>query len=269
VSKRDRDSVFDEPHMRREGPCWKCGYDRAGLSEQDVCPECGAGAFQTDKDEAAQIDHSVWDEAGLTADAAAAHPGTGADFATWVRAKQAETSWLMSWAVTWGVAVLAGPWGVLAALMDGIAGNQSEVSWSSVFATVIVGPAVEEVAKVALLAYVVERRPYLFKSGTQVLLCALAGGASFAAIENLLYLHVYIDRPTPDLVAWRWSACVALHSVCSLIAGAGLWRVWEGIWPKGERPELLRSFPFTLAAITVHGLYNGTMIAMAIQGKTF
>lgn len=268
MSERGRDSVFDEPHMRGRSSCWKCGYSRVGLEENDRCPECGAGAFETDRDEAARIDQSVWDEAGLAPEAAKRPRVVGDDFAAWVRIKQANTSWAMSWAVTWGVALLAGPWGVAAALLDGIGGNQA-AGWSSLLAMVLVGPAVEEVVKVAMLAYIVERRPYLFKSGVQVLLCALAGGASFAAIENLLYLHVYIENPTPDIVAWRWSACILLHSVCSMIAGAGLWRVWEKIWARGERPELLGAYPFTLAAIAVHAIYNGTMILMSIGEKTF
>jgi len=264
---RGRDSVFDEPHMRQGGACWKCGYDRAGLDEHDPCPECNAGAFETDKDDAARIDQSIWDEAGLSTAAPHLPRTQGDDFATWVRLKQAQTTWLMSWAVTWGVAVLAGPWGVFAAFADMFFQNQ--VGWSNIVAMVLFGPAIEEVVKVALLAYVVERRPYLLKSWVQVLLCALAGGASFAAIENVLYLHVYVASPTPQLVAWRWSACVALHSGCSLIAGVGLLRVWARIWPKGARPELLGAYPFTLAAIAVHGAYNLTMIALELNGKTF
>ncbi len=264
---RDRDSVFDEPHMRRGGRCWKCGYDRAGLEENDKCPECNSAAFETDADEAARIDQSVWDEAGLAPDAAAAARTPGDDFATWVRNRQAETTWLMSLSVMWGVAVLAGPWGVFAAFGDMFFAHEG--GWSGILALVLFGPATEEVVKVALLAYIVERRPYLLKSGWQVLVCALAGGAAFAAIENLLYLHVYVDEPTPTLVAWRWSMCVVLHSGCSLIAGLGLLRVWSRIWPRGERPELLAAFPFTVIAIAVHGAYNLSMIMLELNGKTF
>lgn len=29
---------------RRDGTCWKCGYERTGLASQAACPECGAAA---------------------------------------------------------------------------------------------------------------------------------------------------------------------------------------------------------------------------------
>jgi hypothetical protein len=270
VSPKRGDSVFDEPHMRRRGSCWKCGYDRAGLNTGENCPECGAGPFKTDRDEASRVDHSVWDEAGLAPEGARrrdAARASGETYAEWVRARKAGTAYRLSWAVVWGVAVLAGPWGVLGALADGL--GSAQAGWSGMLALVLVGPAVEEVMKVALLAYIVERRPYLLKSGVQVLLCALAGGAAFAAIENLLYLHVYIDRPSPAIVLWRWTACVALHAGCSVIAGMGLLRVWHRIWAQGERPDLLGAYPFTVAAIAVHGAYNGVMLLLEARGHTF
>ncbi len=264
---RTGDSVFDEPHMRRAGPCWRCGYDRAGLTERDPCPECGAGMYATDKDDAARVDHSVWDEAGLSVTAQSGTGRSSETYGAWVRARRAETSWGLSFAATIGVAMLAGPWAVLGALLSASLDEGSSIS--SVVGMVFIGPAVEEIMKVALLAYVVERRAYLLKSGGQVLVCAFAGGVVFAAIENLMYLRVYIDNPSPALVAWRWSVCVALHGACSLIAGGGLLRVWSRIWSTGRRPELLAAFPFTLAAITLHGVYNATAILLEVNGRTF
>lgn len=273
---RDGDSVFDEPHMRhgggRAGRCWKCGYDRSGLAEHDRCPECNSGAYETDTDESAGIHHSVWDEAGLPPEAAVArvtNADAGEDFASWIRQRRDQTTWAMSWAVTWGVGMLAGPLGVLGAFAEGMGADGAfgaEAAWSNIVATVIIGPTVEEVTKVALLAYVVERRSYLFKTWWQVLLCALAGGAVFAVIENVLYLRVYVSDPSTALVAWRWTVCVAIHSLCSLIAGMGLARVWRRVAARGERADLQLAFPFTLAAISLHAAYNGAMVIAAVNG---
>ena len=54
--------------------------------------------------------------------------------------------------------------------------------------------------KVAMATYVVEKRPYLFTSTAQIMFAGLAAGLSFASIENLLYLGVYIPHPTVGMV---------------------------------------------------------------------
>jgi hypothetical protein len=37
----------------------------------------------------------------------------------------------------------------------------------------------------------------------QILLCSPAFGLKFAAIENLMYLHVYTRQPSAALARWR------------------------------------------------------------------
>lgn len=79
--------------------------------------------------------------------------------------------------------------------------------------------------KVALALWVVEKRPYLFKSTSRIVLCAAVSGVVFAAVENLLYLNVHIPNSNIELVRWRWTACVAPHGGCRLIAGEGLTQI--------------------------------------------
>jgi RsiW-degrading membrane proteinase PrsW (M82 family) len=165
-----------------------------------------------------------------------------------------------SWGLTLLIALAAGPWAVAGALFNG------GQSLSGVLMLTVVGPLTEELMKVAGVVLVVERWPYAFRSTAQILLCCVAGGLAFAAIENLLYIHVYVAHPTPRFVMWRWTVCVALHTACSLIAGLGAVRVWRELWRKRSPPRLSLAFPFLIAATITHGLYNATAYVLELIG---
>jgi RsiW-degrading membrane proteinase PrsW (M82 family) len=130
-------------------------------------------------------------------------------------------------------------------------------SFSGLLMLTVIGPVTEEIMKIAAALWVVERRPYLFKSIPQILLCAVAGGLAFAFIENLMYLNVYIPHHTPKLELWRWTVCVGLHSGCSFVAGVGLARIWDNAVRELRRPQLGLGMPWFFTAMVGHGLYNG------------
>ena len=111
--------------------------------------------------------------------------------------------------------------------------------------------------KIAAALYVVELKPYLFRSPVQILICVLAGGLVFSVLENLLYQYVYISDPTPELLRWRWTVCVALHVGCSCIAGLGLRRIWLTTWRCKTQPQIALAYPYIVIAVIVHGSYNG------------
>ncbi len=257
--------VFHEPHLRPLGShplCPRCGYDLSGLPP-GRCPECGARPFEPSPDEAERVDQSVWDEPGLSRPLAGDPGESPLTFSAWFRRKRTGTTPLHSWMAVLGVALAAGPWAVLGTFWGA---GQSLVS---VLALTLLGPMVEEVMKISAATYVVERRPYLFRSRTQVLVCGLAAGLAFAAIENILYLGVYIDRPSASLVAWRWTVCVALHAGCTMIASLGLARIWKRTEKTGERPDLSIGFPYLVAAVVVHGSYNGLALLMSLAPAEF
>jgi RsiW-degrading membrane proteinase PrsW (M82 family) len=129
---------------------------------------------------------------------------------------------------------------------------------------VVFGPVMEEVLKVSAALVVVERRPHLFSSAGQVAVGAFASGVVFAAIENVLYLGVYIPDPDPGIILWRWTACVVLHSGCSLLAGLGVAKVWRDVWERLDRPRIQLVFPNLILAAVVHGSYNAIATAWAL-----
>ncbi|NQT53907.1 PrsW family intramembrane metalloprotease [bacterium] len=250
MPKPSRDpSVHAEPHRRDDGFRPDPSERRAERALRR------AGKPSTDE----RVDHSVWDEPGLTPELAGPTPDDALTYERWFERRHVETGLVKSWSVTLAIALAAGPWAVLGAFWG------SGATLFSVVAMVAVGPVVEEMMKVAVGLWVVERKPYLFLTSTQVMLCALCGGLVFAAIENVLYLHVYIPNPSDWLVRWRWTVCVALHVGCSAIAGMGIMRMWRDGMKRRARPRLSLAFPYLTLAAIIHGTYNAFAIVLSIS----
>lgn len=172
-------------------------------------------------------------------------------YAAWLAERTAATGPVQSWAVVLACALVAGPFAILGALWG--TGNTS----FSFLALTAFGPAVEELAKIMAVLMLVERFPYLVRSRAQIVVCAAAGGLAFAAIENLLYLRVYFPDAGPALFAWRWTICVALHTGCSSVAGLGVVRIWKAAQRLARPPRVEDGVRFFVAAILLHGAYNG------------
>ena len=208
-------------------------------------------------------DQSVWDEPGLSRTLAGETPSDGLTWYRWYEQQVAVTTGLQSWLATLGVVVVSGVFAVFGTLAA-----QSMYSGMLIGVTVI-GPTTEEIMKIALVLWLVEKRPWLFSNAGQILLCALASGLSFAAVENVIYLNIYVPNPSPGLVAWRWTICVLLHAGCSTIAGFGAHRIWRESQRHRRAPVLADGAPWIIAATVVHGLYNGTITLMDLGGLDF
>ena len=246
-------SVHAEPWIRQQeflpeggDPTFRCGPCSASTGRQGPLG---------DLEELAE--NSVWDEPGTSvllsgpADTAAV---------TWFGFHQqmvAQTAASRSWLVTLAVALVAGPAAILGTFWAGAGGFVGAVMM------VVMGPTIEEIFKIALPLWIVEKRPWLFRSGLQVMLCAAWGGFVFAVVENLLYLNVYIPDPSPQLILWRWTVCVALHTGCSLVAAVGLLEIRRQMLRQARRPQLSDGAAWLVAAICIHGLYNAAAILMA------
>lgn len=208
-------------------------------------------------------DESVWDEPAVSRSLTGEPPPNAPSYAARLEAALAARRQGTSWWVTAAVALGAGPWAVVGALLA------PAEAGGTLSLVVLFGPLAEEVMKVAAATIVVERRPWLFASARQIVFACASGGLVFAALENALYLLVYIPEPTPGLILWRWTACVALHMGCSAIAGRGVARVWEEVWRRRARPDLAWSWRWLIAAVTIHGAYNlvATICALTTAGK--
>jgi hypothetical protein len=254
-------SIFSEPHLRPAPPRNPAGpilpyagphTPRGELDpNQDVVYEPVTAARE------ARVEHSVWDEPGLSSELAGAPGEDQLTYARWLASRKPRWTWSRSWGLTLLLALAAGPWAVFGALWtrgDSIFGA---------FLLVFFGPVTEELLKIGAILLVVEKAPFAFRAGSQIVLCALAGGLAFAAIENLMYLFVYVPNPSVALVLWRWTVCVALHAGCSLIAGLGVLRVWRDVWARQGAPQLSLAYSYLVTAAVVHGVYN----ALALIGE--
>jgi RsiW-degrading membrane proteinase PrsW (M82 family) len=214
-----------------------------------------------------EVDHTVWDEPTLSSELSGTAGAGQLTYARWLDERIAATSFAKSALVTLLVALAAGPFGVFGALFGSLSGiGPGGFSAAGLIAVCVVGPVTEEIMKIALAMWIVEKRPYLFKAIWQILLAAAAGGVFFGAIENLIYLNVYIPDPSASLIRWRWTVCMGLHSNCSFVAGVGLARIWDHAIRNRVPPQLGKGMPWFATAMIGHGLYNFTAAVGEMSG---
>ena len=107
---------------------------------------------------------------------------------------------------------------------------------------VVAGPLIEEALKPMGLIILLTRHSALKLSASMGVLLGAFSGLVFAAIENLIYLKIYIPDHDSRLVVWRWTVCVGVHVACSAIVGYGLARSSGGRAAKeGSEYRLLNS----------------------------
>lgn len=236
---KDR-SVFEEPH----------------LSGGDPVPDPG------EEEAVRDVLHSVWDEPGRSEELTGAAGAKNETYQDLLEKRKRRVDYRCSWLITFSLALAAGPFAVIGALIN------SRQTWLDVMVIVFFGPLVEEMVKIGPALLAAETRPWYFRSKIQIMVCALFGALAFAAIENLLYLHVYHD-PSPGLAEWRWTVCVALHMGCSCVAGLGVIRIWRDVWRRRARARLSLGMPYFIAAAVIHGSYNGLAVLLAVCDYSF
>jgi|GEM_PF-480172 len=251
----DPHSIENEPHL--------AASNFAG----DPSEEAAAQRLEREQamaTEADAVEHTVWSEPSLSAALAGEPDEQQVTYRAWLVHQMDQTTWSKSLAVMLLVALAAGPWAVVSAFYVGGV-TAGSFSFSILLYTVF-GPVSEEVAKVAAALWVVEKRPFLLKSLGQIFFCAACGGLAFAALENVLYLFVYVPEHSPEFVRFRWTVCVFLHVSCSLVAGVGLARIWDNAMRNLHPPRLALGVPWFVIAMTGHGLYNLTVIIASAAG---
>jgi len=194
-------------------------------------------------------ENSVWDEPSTSVDLVGEVDPTAVTWFRFYLQQAAQTPRQWSWLVTLAIVVMAGPLAILGTLITATGYN----AWLMM---VVMGPTIEEILKIALPLWVVEKRPWLFSSSLQIFLCCAGAGLVFAAIENFVYLFIYFPDPSSLLILWRWTVCVALHTGCSMVASLGLMTVYQNMLQRGTRPQLKDGSHWIVAAIVIHGGYN-------------
>lgn len=213
--------------------------------------------------EADRVEYNVWEEPTLAGDLAGSPAEGQLTYANWLQSGIENTSLIDSLQVTLLVALAAGPWGVVGAFWSALINSGGA---GGLFAVVVFGPVTEEVVKVSAAWWVVEKRPYYYQSISQILFCSACGGFAFAAIENLIYMYIYVPEHTEKFVIFRWTVCVGLHVCCSLVAGIGLARIWDNAMRNKHRPRTALGIPWLVTAMMGHGLYNILVVVASVMG---
>ena len=229
--------IENEPQLQQPGSF------RADPTEQDAAETLHAERTADDPTGRA-ASQSVHEEVHTLYSAGAPK---GTSWGAWYTAMCAGVSFEKSIVAIALVALLGGPFAIVGAFLANVEG---------ILSTVVFGPTIEEVLKIGLLAILVETRPYLLLSSIQIRVAAVLSAFTFAAVENLLYINIYIDDPPDSLVLWRWTVCIALHVAATSIAAEGLVRAWNRSRETLKRPTLDHSYAWLFYAIVLHGAYN-------------
>ena len=303
MSAPRENSIYNEPAIvAQDGArvidhdlsCGQCGYDLRGTTMGQACPECGHRIVTKKHDEQAAL-YSVYDELDILVQregqatiidrdwscsscgynlrglrVGANCPECGRiewyspapidkpSYARWLIQRQAATTDIKRWSIVVVAALFGGFWALLGAFWSVFAGHVG---------VVVVGPATEEIMKIALVATLVEVRPYLFKSAGQILIGAVASATVFAFIENVMYI-IQFDL-SDATIAWRWTMCVLLHVGCTTLAATGVTRVWRRSTQELRPPQFRHAMPWIIGAIVIHGVYNGGAVLMTLTGFEF
>lgn len=178
-------------------------------------------------------------------------------YGEYVKVKRRQTSALTQWLTAAGCALVAGPAAIVVTFFEFLAmGRAPVMDLTGFFMVSVLGPVVEEVAKIICVLWLVERRPWLLPGRWAILAVGLVGGLSFGAIENLLYIYVYTPDAGEALAAYRWAVTFPAHGLWSLIAAFGVLRMWRRVFDEARLADVSAAFPWIAAAIILHALYN-------------
>lgn len=218
-------------------------------------PALGGGSERDTEED--RVRGSVWDEPALHAAGIAAPAGANT-YADWYQRNRHETTWGDALGVTLLLAFAGGPFAIVGALTT-VNGGATGLGFLLV---VVVAPVLEEMLKAGAALITLERKPYLFLSAWQIVFAVAASGLFFAVIENLLYIFVYLEDPSPELVQWRWTVCTFLHVGCSTIASLGLVRMYRKAHRNSTPPDVRLASPLLVTAILLHGGYNASALIL-------
>ncbi|MFH0914311.1 MAG: PrsW family glutamic-type intramembrane protease [Chloroflexota bacterium] len=147
----------------------------------------------------------------------------------------------------------------LIAFAGGIAGLVGafieEVLHGGFFGPFVAGPMIEEALKPTGVYLLLARWSHVLRSRLYTAFLSALGGLGFGIIENILYLEVYFPQHSQQLVLWRYTIGLLLHSGCSFIVGFGInQKLIDQV--KGDIPFLSANKRYFIIAMVLHSVYN-------------
>jgi RsiW-degrading membrane proteinase PrsW (M82 family) len=142
----------------------------------------------------------------------------------------------------------------------------TEILHASLFSAYVVAPIIEEGLKPSGVYLMAAKWPRVLRNQLYTALLAALGGACFALVENLVYLNIYIKDPSSQIVIWRYTVGLAVHTVCSFIFGWGINRKLIASI-NGETKFLSYGKRFFITAVVLHAVYNITVTILALSFK--
>jgi RsiW-degrading membrane proteinase PrsW (M82 family) len=135
----------------------------------------------------------------------------------------------------------------------------------SILAAFFVAPIMEESMKPVGLYILLAYRPESLTNRFYTARLAAIAGAGFGIIESTVYVMVYVEDPSPEYIAVRYTVPVLLHTVASFIFGFGIHqRLKASVW--GQVPFLSGSWQYFVGAMALHSLCNITATILGIAG---
>lgn len=231
-------SVFDEPHLQQ-------GFQ---VPDTAVDPPIGLNATPPVPAQivAEDIDHTVWDEP-VIGDAKAIGGKNAATYANWLAEKQDGFSESQSWLVTFGIALLAGPWAIATWFFSGGYAWQS----ADLILTCCFVPLLQELGKIAFPLWVVEKRPYWFKGWFQIYFCGMASATICVTAINLI-----MPFESEAQRIFSWTVFLTMHLVASFLSTIGLEKIWRIAIVERSRPKLENGYRWFMAAFLLNGFYS-------------
>jgi len=213
----------------------------------------------------AEAERSVFDEPTYSEELGGEVPENAFTYEKFLAEQLDATSTFESWFATGVIAAFSGILAIAGAIL-GESANTGLTGTVQFIAIAVFAPVIEEVMKTALLLWGVEQKPYLFKNPVQLLIIGGVSGFIFAAVENVIYLTVYIEQPDLFIIVWRWTVCVALHTSTTLIASIGLVKIWQRVMRTGQFARAEIGARYLFIAILIHGFYNGSVYLLGVVG---
>lgn len=249
-------SIKHEPHM-------------SGSSVPDPSQDQADGldvpAPRFSKSQNDHVDYSVWDEPAL-GDLARQPNSEDLTYANWLNSRISEWSQGKAWVTTIFIGVLSGLWAFGAALFGAfsLAGSTS----TGVFGFLVVcafAPLAQEICKVAIPLWVVEKRPFYFTGWFQIFLCSVVSATIFVAVYNAVSFFFYPPESQFGLIFF-WTAYLLMHVVCSALAAFGIERIWHAAMSAKEPPKMDLGYPWFMSAFLVHAAFATVLFAYRVFG---